>query len=181
VVLNTQPTGNVTITPNSNDTGAATVSAAMTFTSANYRHRFIIYVIISNTCHSNSLWCAPVSTSKGHGGAHGGSTCIIAVRRNRHIACWLCIKYHGVSTISHTITGAGYAGVTSANVIASVTDDEIFFNNLVYSTVTSPDTGKVWLDRNLGATQVATSKTDSAAYGHYYQWGRNDDGHESHL
>jgi hypothetical protein len=26
---------------------------------------------------------------------------------------------------------------------------------------------------------VATSKTDSAAYGHYYQWGRNDDGHES--
>jgi hypothetical protein len=80
-------------------------------------------------------------------------------------------------TISHTITGAGYAGVTSANVIASVTDDEIFFNNLVYSTVTSPDTGKVWLDRNLGATQVATSKTDSAAYGHYYQWGRNDDGH----
>ncbi|VVM20313.1 hypothetical protein BSPWISOXPB_9003 [uncultured Gammaproteobacteria bacterium] len=82
-------------------------------------------------------------------------------------------------TISHTITGAGYAGVTSANVIASVTDDEIFFNNLVYSTVTSPDTGKVWLDRNLGATQVATSKTDSAAYGHYYQWGRNDDGHES--
>jgi hypothetical protein len=27
-------------------------------------------------------------------------------------------------TISHTITGAGYAGVTSANVIASVTDDD---------------------------------------------------------
>jgi hypothetical protein len=27
-------------------------------------------------------------------------------------------------TISHTITGAGYAGVTSANVIASGTDDD---------------------------------------------------------
>jgi hypothetical protein len=25
---------------------------------------------------------------------------------------------------------------------------------------------------------VATAKNDHAAYGHYYQWGRNDDGHE---
>jgi uncharacterized protein (TIGR02145 family) len=53
------------------------------------------------------------------------------------------------------------------------------FNGLTYQLVTSPDTGRVWLDRNLGATQVATSSTDSAAYGDLYQWGRNDDGHES--
>jgi hypothetical protein len=44
--------------------------------------------------------------------------------------------------------------------------------------ITSSKTGRVWLDRNLGATQVATKADDSAAYGHYYQWGRNDDGHE---
>ncbi len=36
VVLNTQPTGSVTITPVSGDTGAATVSGAMTFTTANW-------------------------------------------------------------------------------------------------------------------------------------------------
>ncbi|SMN17627.1 hypothetical protein CRYPA_1208 [uncultured Candidatus Thioglobus sp.] len=36
----------------------------------------------------------------------------------------------------------------------------------------------MWLDRNLGATQVATSGTDSAAYGDLYQWGRATDGHE---
>jgi uncharacterized protein (TIGR02145 family) len=36
----------------------------------------------------------------------------------------------------------------------------------------------VWLDRNLGATQVATSFDDSAAYGDLYQWGRAKDGHE---
>ena len=47
-----------------------------------------------------------------------------------------------------------------------------------YRTVLSPGTHKIWLDRNLGATQVATSSTDSAAYGNLYQWGRNDDGHE---
>lgn len=35
-----------------------------------------------------------------------------------------------------------------------------------------------WIDRNLGATQVATSSTDTAAYGDLYQWGRGTDGHE---
>ncbi|MEN8141385.1 MAG: FISUMP domain-containing protein [Thermodesulfobacteriota bacterium] len=40
------------------------------------------------------------------------------------------------------------------------------------------DTGKVWLDRNLGASQVAESPTDSAAYGDLYQWGRGADGHQ---
>jgi len=40
-------------------------------------------------------------------------------------------------------------------------------------------TGKIWMDRNLGASQVATSSTDAAAYGDLYQWGRAADGHES--
>ncbi len=47
-----------------------------------------------------------------------------------------------------------------------------------YGTVVNPVTGKVWLDRNLGATQVATSSTDAASYGDLYQWGRSPDGHE---
>ena len=34
------------------------------------------------------------------------------------------------------------------------------------------------MDRNLGATQVATSSTDSASYGDLYQWGRRADGHQ---
>jgi uncharacterized protein (TIGR02145 family) len=43
-------------------------------------------------------------------------------------------------------------------------------------TVTSA--GRVWMDRNLGATQVATSPADAAAYGDLYQWGRMADGHQ---
>lgn len=38
--------------------------------------------------------------------------------------------------------------------------------------------GTVWMDRNLGATQQATSSTDAAAYGDLYQWGRSADGHQ---
>ncbi len=44
--------------------------------------------------------------------------------------------------------------------------------------VTNPVTGKVWMDRNLGAQQVATSNTDVASFGDLYQWGRPTDGHE---
>ena len=44
--------------------------------------------------------------------------------------------------------------------------------------VTNPTTGKIWMDRNLGATQVSTSSTDAASYGDLYQWGRRADGHQ---
>jgi uncharacterized protein (TIGR02145 family) len=44
--------------------------------------------------------------------------------------------------------------------------------------VTNPSTGKIWMDRNLGATQVATTSTDANAYGDLYQWGRRADGHQ---
>ena len=39
-------------------------------------------------------------------------------------------------------------------------------------------TGRIWMDRNLGASQVATSLTDVLSYGDYYQWGRLSDGHQ---
>lgn len=34
------------------------------------------------------------------------------------------------------------------------------------------------MDRNLGASRVATSMTDTEAFGDLYQWGRLSDGHE---
>ena len=46
-----------------------------------------------------------------------------------------------------------------------------------WNNVTS-STGKVWMDRNLGAGQVATSMYDANAYGDLYQWGRAKDGHQ---
>jgi hypothetical protein len=43
---------------------------------------------------------------------------------------------------------------------------------------TNSSTGKTWMDRNLGASQVATSSTDANSYGDLYQWGRGSDGHQ---
>ena len=47
--------------------------------------------------------------------------------------------------------------------------------------VTSPGTGRVWMDRNLGAERVASSNTDALAFGDLYQWGRGADGHQCRL
>ncbi len=54
----------------------------------------------------------------------------------------------------------------------SITDTETDVEELV------GPTGRIWMDRNLGATREATSLTDAAAYGDLYQWGRAKDGHE---
>lgn len=47
-----------------------------------------------------------------------------------------------------------------------------------FSTVTNPVTGKIWMDRNLGASHVATGSNDTASYGYLFQWGRAADGHQ---
>lgn len=46
-----------------------------------------------------------------------------------------------------------------------------------YTTVRAAD-GKVWLQQNLGSSQVAASFDDAGSYGDLFQWGRWDDGHQ---
>lgn len=68
------------------------------------------------------------------------------------------------------------AGASSNNapVPGAVYDAE----GLVYLPVRSSVTGRIWLDRNLGATRVAQARQDHLAYGDLYQWGRYIDGHQ---
>jgi uncharacterized protein (TIGR02145 family) len=68
-------------------------------------------------------------------------------------------------------TGTGVASAASNSVTPAAAAPSV-------TTVTS-STGRVWMDRNLGATQAATSSTDAASYGDLYQWGRGTDGHQS--
>jgi len=48
-----------------------------------------------------------------------------------------------------------------------------------YREVTNPVTGKIWMDRNLGASRVATAKDDALSYGDLFQFGRLDDLHQN--
>jgi prepilin-type N-terminal cleavage/methylation domain-containing protein len=49
--------------------------------------------------------------------------------------------------------------------------------SVTYGTVSH--NSECWLDRNLGASQVATAFNDHLAYGDLFQWGRLDDGHQT--
>lgn len=51
-------------------------------------------------------------------------------------------------------------------------------SSVTYGTVSSTGS-KCWIDRNLGASRVATAYNDSNAYGDLFQWGRLDDGHQT--
>lgn len=51
-------------------------------------------------------------------------------------------------------------------------------NNVTYGIVYNSTTGKCWLDRNLGAAQVATTSDDASSFGDLFQWGRGADGHQ---
>jgi len=74
--------------------------------------------------------------------------------------------------------GTGYGDV----VTLTTSNDSVKFTyneqEVVYGIITSPTTGKKWLDRNIGATRAAISFDDYQAYGDLFQWGRPADGHQ---
>ena len=90
------------------------------------------------------------------------------------IAClfWAC------SMVSAQIMLPAYQGVFKKIGLVSGSTITFTYNgaSVTYGTVISA--GRYWLDRNLGATQVATSSTDASAYGDLFQWGRGADGHQ---
>ena len=88
----------------------------------------------------------------------------------------------GLGGFQSSITGL--VGNTKYYVRAYATNGEgtsygvqLVFNTLPVNSVVGVN-GKVWMDRNLGASQVASSSTDAAAFGDLYQWGRKGDGHQ---
>jgi hypothetical protein len=68
------------------------------------------------------------------------------------------------------------AAGTDGQTLSFVSGKPMWTGSLPANTVVS--NGKIWMDRNLGASRVAASLTDYLAYGSLYQWGRGSDGHE---
>jgi len=91
----------------------------------------------------------------------------------------------GTSSFTSNVTGLNantkyYVRAYAINTIGPNYGNEISFTtqSMAFANVTSA-TGKVWMDRNLGASRVATSSTDTSAYGDLHQWGRGSDQHQS--
>jgi uncharacterized protein (TIGR02145 family) len=86
------------------------------------------------------------------------------------------------TSYNFTVVATNIAGNSIASQIATAipyinaTCDGVSQTAIVELTSSS---GKIWMDRNLGASRAATSATDFFAYGCLYQWGRGNDGHAS--
>ena len=88
--------------------------------------------------------------------------------------------FTGTGTQQVTLNGSGTPAAGQTDTFTATADNSggtCTFSVTVMGTVTGAN-NRIWLDRNLGASEVATSKTDADAYGDYYQWGRAADGHE---
>ena len=67
---------------------------------------------------------------------------------------------------------------TPETVDYSYTPEVLEFHGQQYQSLRSPYTGRIWLDRNIGASRVCNAYDDSDCYGYYFEWGRGFDGHQ---
>jgi uncharacterized protein (TIGR02145 family) len=86
------------------------------------------------------------------------------------------------TTLSAQVMLPTYQGIQYPDYQPPIPSGSVFCqsaNNVAtYVLDVTSTTGKIWMDRNLGATRAATSSTDANAYGDLYQWGRFTDGHQ---
>ena len=133
----------------------------------------------------------------GNGGTHSGQTVTSTVVTGLTATLTAGSFASGSDSLTYTITGTPASDGTASFAIniggqtctltrtvnppfTCGTDDVTWTYNggsVTYGTVLS-STGECWMDRNLGASQVATSSNDANSYGDLFQWGRGDDGHQ---
>jgi uncharacterized protein (TIGR02145 family) len=147
------------------------------------------------TASSPTISTSSVSNIGPYSASIGGN--VISMGASSIIASGVCYSSSNQSpTIADNVTTDGATAGTFTSSVLNLTQGTTYYvrayatnsegtayGNQIsftsYGTVTSPYTGKVWMDRNLGATQVATSANDAASYGNVYQWGRTNDGSQS--
>ena len=78
------------------------------------------------------------------------------------------------------ITPKTVSGETGSEVLsgwAQVQTYAVMADGVLVVPIVGPS-GQIWMDRNLGASQAATSATDYLAFGSLFQWSRPADGHQ---
>jgi len=141
---------------------------------------------------------ADISYTNGNGATHTGQTVLSSGVSGLTATLTAGTFASGAGSLTYTITGTpatdgtaefalniGGQNCTLSIPVASASftcgTSTVTFtyrgSPVTYGTVVGAG-NRCWLDRNLGASQVATSSTDAAAYGDLFQWGRGADGHQ---
>jgi uncharacterized protein (TIGR02145 family) len=160
--ITTLPIGN--ITSNTASSGGNITNNGGT----NVTQRGVVWSTNTNPTTANS------STSNGSGTGSFTSNLIGLTASTTYYVRAYAINSAGTSygnQVSFTTTSGGGGQYPPNSVFCTGTPTVIV-------DVTNPTTGAIWMDRNLGATQAATSSTDANSYGDLYQWGRRSDGHQ---
>jgi hypothetical protein len=149
-------------TLNSTVTGSSLTSVG-TLTSATINGKVIVG---ASSAASSSAVLEASSTTQGFlppRMTYAQKTAIVSPSQGLIIYCTNC----GANGEVEVYNGAAWTHISGSSAAAIVVIPEV-----------TSLTGRIWMDRNLGASQVATSSTDAASYGDLYQWGRGKDGHE---
>ena len=106
-----------------------------------------------------------------------------STNQNPTINNFKTINGSGIGSFTSQLTGLNssttyYIRAYATNATGTAYGDQRSFTTFSDGDVYNPTTGKIWNDRNLGASRVALSSNDALAYGDLYQWGRGTDGHE---
>jgi hypothetical protein len=132
----------------------------------------------------------------GNGGTHNGQTVTSTGVTGLTATLAAGTFANGSGSLTYTISGTPASSGTASFVLSiggqtctlSLTVNaggsgqypvgSVFCNGQTAVVDVTSVSGKIWMDRNLGASQAATSSVDVNAYGDLYQWGRRSDGHQ---
>lgn len=198
-------TGSLTYTITGIPTTAGTASFAISIagrTCTLTRTVVVVGTITVLTCGSatnNGTLTANISASGvtsvvpytgGNGGFHNGQTVASTGVTGLTATVTAGVFANGNGSLTYSITGVPSIGNTGTASFALNIGGRICVltrsvncsnGSTVVVDVTNPTTGKTWMDRNLGAYQVATTNMDFAGFGDQYQWGRLRDGHQCRI
>jgi uncharacterized protein (TIGR02145 family) len=181
-------------TENSNVNNSVLIGASSRTLALNSINEVVIgYNAVGNGSNTIQLGNSAITNVKTIGTITAG----VVTYPNAHGTDGQVLTTTGSGTLSWTTVQAITSGTTTGDMLywngsawvkvaAGTNGQTLSFSNgaptWVYNysfvpTVTSTG-GRIWMDRNLGATQVASSSSDALSYGDLYQWGRATDGHQ---
>lgn len=167
-------TADVTFKVGIADAGTSTVTASPDTITADGTTTSTITVTV-NDVNSNPITDATVTLDQGN-----GSSTISAVTNVGDGTYTFNVTSTTADTVTYTATADGVTITQTAGVTFTQTTAEATCLSGAgaagYGIITI--NGRNWLDRNLGALQVAVATNDPDAYGDLYQWGRSTEGHQ---
>jgi uncharacterized protein (TIGR02145 family) len=130
-------------------------------------------ITASGICWSATNNTPDLSDSTKAGATASGS--FTSVMNNLQANTTYYVRAFGTNSV-----GTGYGNTVTFTTTDDPNNVTFTYNGatVTYGVITSAITGRKWMDRNLGASQVATAYNDYKAYGHLFQWGRPADGHQ---